>query len=104
MHNLSDAVPGASLAKTGAVEAVSGVTLERIGLLADLRHFKREARLVSPCSGEPVLMVLAPVSGRWFSVTVTRDVHGRWVFGWLGSWAAADESAMAAARIAGVVR
>ncbi|WP_157429574.1 hypothetical protein [Actinomadura oligospora] len=84
------------------------MTLERIGLLAgllaDLRHFKVSARLVSPSSGEPVLMVLAPMSGRWFPVTVTRDVHDRWVFGWLGRWVAADESAVAAARIAGVVR
>ncbi|WP_157429499.1 hypothetical protein [Actinomadura oligospora] len=84
------------------------MTLERIGLLAgllaDLRHFKVSARLVSPSSGEPVLMVEAPMSGRWFPVTVTRDAQDRWVFAWLGRWTAADESAVAAARIAGIVR
>ncbi|MEV5574321.1 hypothetical protein AB0L06_30165 [Spirillospora sp. NPDC052269] len=84
------------------------MTLTRIGLLAglmaDLRRFGRATRLECPKSGEPVLLVRAPLSGAWFAVLVTRDAQDRWLFGWRDRLQVADDSAMAAARIAEVVR
>jgi hypothetical protein len=73
-------------------------------LALDLSELGRSSVLVQRPHAQPVMYVRIP-SGRMLAVLAVPGGRGGWAYLWDGSqWAAADGTALAARRIAGVMR
>jgi hypothetical protein len=74
-------------------------------LVVELYRLRRSSVLVQRVDGQPVLYVRTGPGLRMLAVLAVQGERGAWGYLWDGdSWAAADGTAQAARRTAGVVR